>query len=89
MTAPKTPAEAEGRHEDLEFSFEDKTYSVPAPDDWDLDILEAYEEGRIVAVVKGLLGEAQYGAFKAMKRRTVGDLGRLFDALQEVMDLPS
>lgn len=88
MTA-KTPAEAEAREEALEFEFEGTTYTVPAPNTWSLDVLEAYEEGRIVAVVKGVFGEAQYAAFKAAKPRTVGDLTALFEAMQEVFDLPS
>lgn len=78
MATKALKAEAQNTHTDVE--FDGQTYSVPPTMEWDLDVLEALEDGQIVKAVRALLGEEQYGQFKT-KKRTVADLNALFEAI--------
>lgn len=82
------PVQAEATGEPITFEFEDESYTIPAANEWDLDVLEAFEAGQIVKTTKTLLGDEQYAKFKA-PGRTVGDLGRFFEALQGAAGVPS
>lgn len=61
----------------------------PTPDDWDPDTLEAFEGGKAMTAIRSLLGSKEYD--KARKdwaqangsKMTVGDMGRLFEAIAE------
>lgn len=78
MATKAVKAEATGQAISVEYDGE--TYEVPPTMEWDLDVLEALEEGQIVRAVRGLLGEEQYSQFKATKR-TVKDLNSLFETI--------
>ena len=68
------------------FEYDGETYSVPPADDWSLEALEAVDEGKMTTAVRELLGEEQYAKFKSGGRRTVGDLGKLFEAAGEAVN---
>lgn len=77
-------AKAEALNEAVTFEYDGETYTVAASKDWDLDVLEQYEEGKVAATVKALLGPEQWATFRSTKR-TVGDLSDLFEALQKAI----
>lgn len=78
MTTKAIKAEAQSTHTDVE--YQGQTYSVPPTMEWDLDVLEALEDGQIVKAVRALLGEEQYQKFKSTKP-TVADLNALFEEI--------
>lgn len=78
--ATKAAAKAEALGNYTEVEYDGETYSVPPTMEWDLDVLEALEDGQIVKAVRSLLGEEQYTKFK-FKKRTVADLNELFEEI--------
>lgn len=66
--------------------FDGDTYLIPPATEWDLDVLEAYEEGQIVATVRSLIGRDAYATFRASHSK-VRDLQALFEAIQEALGL--
>jgi hypothetical protein len=80
---------AEVQHTGVSFVFDGDTYWVPLVDDWDLDIYEAQESGKLVTMVQSILGVAQYAQFKTtddgdggriVKKRTLKDLLSILNA---------
>lgn len=84
--APVTPVKAEAIGTPVQFEYDGDTYAVAPANEWDLDVLEAFEEGRILATVRSLLGEAQWKTFRA-KPRNVQALADLFEALQAALGI--
>lgn len=84
MTAKKTdaPAKTEAREGEISFSFDGVDYIVPPAREWDLDVMESYEDGKIASTCRALLGPGQWAAFRS-KKRTVSDLNDLFEAIQK------
>jgi hypothetical protein len=84
-TAARKPAAATAKTEandaEVAFAFEGKSYVVPTASEWDLPVLEAYEEGRVIAFTRELLGPDQWAAFKS-KPRKVADITALFEAIE-------
>lgn len=76
-------ARAEAKGEGIEIEFEGFTYVVPPSSEWDLDALEAAENGRVVTSTKLILGDAQWTEFRK-RNRTMGDLERFMDAVGDV-----
>jgi hypothetical protein len=85
MTAAKA-AKADALGQKITFEFDGITFDVPSANEWDLDALEAYEDGKIVALIRALLGVEGWAKFRA-KKRTVEDLNALFSALQKAMGI--
>lgn len=56
---------AEVKHTGVSFVFDGETYWVPRVDDWSIDIYEAQEDGKLIVMVRTLLGLAQYAQFKS------------------------
>ncbi len=81
MTTKTNTAKTEALAEGISFDFDGETYTVPPAREWDLDVLEAYEDGQIATTCRSLLGPAQWETFKS-KRRSVGDLEDLMKAVQ-------
>lgn len=77
---------------DVSFEFDGETYWVPLVDEWDLEVFECQEDGKMVGLVRTLLGEEQYAKFKSevdpdrahglrrKKKRTLPDLLEIFGA---------
>jgi hypothetical protein len=66
-TETKNPTAAEALAEDVPFEFGGVKYVLPPTSEWTYDTLEAFEEGKISAFLKALLGDKQHDAFKATK----------------------
>jgi hypothetical protein len=49
-----------------------KRFSLPAPQDYPLDAIEAEENGRTLTALRLILGEDQYATFRTLAR-TTGD----------------
>lgn len=72
----------------VSFDFEGHTYDVPKAEEWTLEALEAYEDGRVATLVREMLGAEQWAAFKdSPEPRKVGDLNRFFEAAQKALNL--
>ncbi|MEU4568663.1 hypothetical protein [Micromonospora sp. NPDC023956] len=82
-TARKSAAaRAEVAGTPTEFAYDGVVYTVAPSRDWDLDALEAFEEGHIASAVRLILGAEQWKTFRS-KPRTVGDLNDLFTEAQK------
>lgn len=83
--APKgagtSPVEAEAVGElTVDVEFRGTTYTIDAAtDDWDVETTLAFEEGKGVSALRGLLGADQFAAFLATKpkNRDANALGDL------------
>ncbi len=85
MTTKKTtPAETEAREGEVRFSFDKVEYVIPPAKEWDLDVLESWEDGKVASTCRALMGPDQWAKFRSVKR-TVEDLNSLFEALQEAL----
>jgi hypothetical protein len=84
---PRTAAaKAEALGENVEFDFDGETYTVAPAAEWDLDVMESYEDGKIASTIRALLGPAQWATFRS-KPRKVADLNSLFEAVQVALGI--
>ncbi|MDO3058476.1 MULTISPECIES: hypothetical protein [Mycobacteriaceae] len=77
-------AEAEAKGiETMTLEFGGHGYEIPSTvDGWPIDALEAAEAGLPSALMRSVLGPAQYAAFKA-RHRTVKDLRDMSDLIAQ------
>lgn len=75
-------AKSEATKNKVSFTFDGDKYQIDPTSEWDLDVLEAVEDGKIVSLVRAILGDKQWEKFKA-KPRKVDDLNRLFEAISK------
>lgn len=80
----KKAAKNEAQDGEIRFEFDGEEYVIATASDWDVEVLEAFEDGNIVQTVRALLGADQWARFKS-KRRTVGDLNDLFQEAQDAL----
>lgn len=92
MTAAKNVStiaaevEEEKVPEILSFEFDGKTYTVDKDKlSEDIDILEAFEDGKIITPLKMMLGEKQWLAFRAHSKPNATKLNAFAEALFEVL----
>lgn len=81
-----TPAKTEATKKTVSFTYEGEKYTIPTTKEWDLEVIEAIEDEKIVAVVRGILGDAQWATFKS-KSRKVADLNDFFSAISKATGL--
>lgn len=87
MTARKTtPAAAEALGALVPFTFGDVDYLIPPTSEWTYDALEAFEDGKITAFLRAILGDAQHVKFKATKPR-IADVTEFVDAMQKALGI--
>lgn len=67
MATRKTAAAAEALAETIPFTFEGNDYELLPSSEWDLEVLEAAEDGRVIALLRGLLVGDGYDRLKATK----------------------
>lgn len=77
---------AEAKNSTVAFEFDGDKYEIATTDEWDLDVLEAYEDGKIVATVRALVGPDGWATFRA-KPRKVSALNDFFEAIQGALGL--
>lgn len=80
----KSAAKNEAQDGSIRFEYDGETYEITSASDWDVEVLESFEDGNIVRTVRGLLGPDQWAKFKS-KRRTVSDLNNLFQDVQTAL----
>jgi hypothetical protein len=67
-TAVKNPLEAEATGTEVTFEYLDKEYKIEGDvEEWDLEVMRAYEQGKSIAVAEALLGAKQWAQFMATK----------------------
>jgi hypothetical protein len=72
--------EAEGI-ETTDVEFDGEVYTIPAdPLDWDVEVTEAFEQGKVVTAVRGMLGPKQWRTVAA-KGYTNRQFSKLFDLI--------
>jgi hypothetical protein len=84
MTARKALAVEASENSVVSFEYDGDTYTVDKNKAKDLDVLEAFEEEKIIRPMKLILGEAQYRAFRA-KHSSSDDLEALGEAMFKVL----
>lgn len=77
-------AKADVTGETLSFEFGGESYAVVPSAEWDLDVLENFEEGRIVAVLRSVLADDGWARLKA-KGAKVSDLEPFMAALAKAV----
>lgn len=83
---PAVQAEAEGDATAVvKWRGHEFTVALDA-DDWPVELLVAFEDGRVAAAVRAALGPAQWSTFMRTKPRT-RDLSELYDALATALGL--
>ncbi|AWY05701.1 tail assembly chaperone [Microbacterium phage Gretchen] len=88
MAARKTtnPIAAEATHSLIEFDYDGESYAVIPTNDWTLDALEAFEDGKVLTLLRHVLAEGGYAKF----RRThngVEDIQGFMAALQKAQGI--
>lgn len=63
----------------FEFDFGGETYTVPAAEEWPIDVLEAIDENKLTFALKALVGDDQYARFRKANK-TVKSLGEFMEA---------
>lgn len=86
MAENKAALEAEAKeNNEIEFEFGGKTYVVDKnPDNWSIETMLAFEEGKSIGVVQAMLGPQQWTKFMATRptNKTFGEFTeKLFGAL--------
>lgn len=88
MTESTPAAKTEAFAGETIFSHDGNEYIVPPANDWSLDSLEAYEDGRMVTFLRELMGAEQWAKFKE-KPRKAKDVEELSNALMEATGSPN
>lgn len=88
MTAskPLTAAKAEAKSVMHPFTFDGEDYEVAPTSEWDIEAVEAFEDEKIIAAVRALLGLEQWKKFK-QKKRSVADLTALFETISAAVGI--
>lgn len=86
-TAPRAASEAaktEAVEDSVTFEYDGVTYTAPPAIEWDVEVFEAAEDGKIVSAVRALIGPDQWAKFKE-KKRTIVNVSELFDAAKAAL----
>ncbi|WP_336628443.1 MULTISPECIES: hypothetical protein [unclassified Microbacterium] len=88
MAARKTanPIAAEAVHALIEFSYDGETYAVTPTNDWTLDALEAFEDGKVLTLLREVLAEDGYSKFR-QSHNAVADIQGFMAALQKAQGI--
>ncbi|AWY04850.1 tail assembly chaperone [Microbacterium phage Floof] len=88
MATRKTtnPIAAEATHSHIEFEFDGDTYTTLPSNDWSLDVLEAYEEGKILTALRGILTNDGYARFRKT-HASQEDLNSFMVAMQKAQGI--
>lgn len=77
-----SPAKSEALKKSNVFTYDGETYTVPNTTEWDLAVIEALEDEKIIAAVRAIVGLDQWAIFKK-KPRKVEDLNSFFEAISQ------
>lgn len=70
------------------FSFDGELYHMPPADEWDLEVFELIEAGKLVTAMKMMIGDKQWRKFKS-KPRKAAEFNDFFLAGQEALPTKS
>ncbi|WP_431889473.1 hypothetical protein [Nocardiopsis alba] len=72
-------------------SFRSERFRLPELDGgMDIDTLEAFEDGKVITAIRGLLGPDQWAKLKAMTPKpNIGDLEEIADKIAKVYGMGS
>lgn len=88
MSEEARKAEASG-DETASVTFRGQTFTVPRNyDDWTVDFLESLEEGKVIGIVRGALGQSQWRRVRAMNL-TIKELQPFADDIATAMGFGS
>lgn len=79
-----TAAKAEATNATVPFEFEGQSYTVVPTSEWDIEVLESMEEGKITAVLRAILQDDGYSIFRATKPN-IAKIGEFFESLQSAL----
>lgn len=84
-------AEAVAEENDtIEVEFRGNKYTLPAlAKEWDVEVMEALEDGRQVGVLRALLGDDQWRLLKSRHNLKLKDLDEISDAFLAKVGLSS
>ena len=82
----KTATAAEALGEKIPLSFAGVDFLLDPSTEWSYDALEAYEDGRITAFLRSILGDEQHAAYKATKPKAAG-VGDFVRAIQSALGI--
>lgn len=68
----------------VKFEHNSVTYEIPPAEDWTVDALEAFEDGKLATLLREILGDS-WAAFKATKPK-VSDLADLFASAEKALN---
>jgi hypothetical protein len=68
-----------------QITFDEQTFEIPEAEDWPVDALLAYEDGKVGSLVRALLGADGWARFSA-KPRTLRDLTALMAEVEKGLD---
>lgn len=75
----KDAALAEALGQGVTFEFGGRQYTIPPSDDWDIELVEAFERDRLVEAMKLLLGTEQWEEFRKHHTK-LRELNEFFEA---------
>lgn len=77
-------ARAEATDSPITVTWKGKTYKVKPSTQWDIEVLEAMEDGKMTKILQGVLEGDGYARLRAT-RPLVSELGDLFDKIQKAL----
>ena len=85
----KTPAQNEAEAtETVIIEWRGRSFTIPATlDDCSVDTLEAFEDGKAVSAVRGILGDKVFASLKREHKPTVRDFKELADIVAKAMGM--
>jgi len=84
-TAAQREAEAPT---EVTLEWRGQSFTIPATlDDCTIDTLEAFENGKAVAAVRGILGDKAFSAFKRKHKPSVRDFNDFSTVIAEAMGM--
>lgn len=79
-------AEAKPKTEDLKFTYDGREYTIPRDVLNDVQVIEALQDDKMVALVRALIGPLQWKIFN-IQRRSMEDLTEFSTALFEAFNI--
>lgn len=85
-TVKKNPVAAEATGSLIAFDYEGVSYEISPASEWTIEALEAFEDDRIVAFLREILGAEQFQTFKRQNPR-VSDIPDFVTVLQGALGI--
>lgn len=70
----------------ITITYKGKTYRLVPATEWDIEVLEAMEDGKMTGILRGVLAGDGYARLRATKP-LVSDLTELFEKVQKALGI--